>query len=328
MKEILIRLFNQEKLTKNEAEEVLINIGSGKYSEPEIASFLTVYLMRSITPEELAGFRNALLKLCIPVNLSEFNTIDVCGTGGDEKNTFNISTLTAFVLAGAGEKVVKHGNYGVSSACGSSNILEYFGYKFSNEESKLKADLEKSGICYLHAQLFHPAMKHVGPVRKALKMKTFFNMLGPLVNPGSPKNQLVGVYNQEVLRLYSYVFRELDMNYAIVHSLDGYDEVSLTGDFRYVSNKANDTLSPESLGLKKVKKEDLFGGNTVEEAAKIFMDILEVNGTEAQNSAVVANAGLGIKCIHPELSIKDSIQKAKESLESKKALEAFKLLVN
>ena len=279
MKEILTQLFNQKTLTKSEAEEILMNIGTGIYSEPEIASFLTVYLMRSITPEELAGFRNALLNLCIPVNLSEYNTIDVCGTGGDEKNTFNISTLTAFVLVGAGEKVAKHGNYGVSSACGSSNILEYFGYKFTNEESKLREDIEKSGICYFHAQLFHPAMKHVGSVRKALKMKTFFNMLGPLVNPSKPKNQLVGVYNQEVLRLYSYVFRELNMNYAIVHSLDGYDEVSLTSDFRYVSNDANDTLSPESLGLKKVNQEELFGGNTVEEAANIFINILEGKGT-------------------------------------------------
>lgn len=328
MREILTLLFDQKTLTKSEAEEVLTNIGTGKYSELEIASFLTVFLMRPITSEELAGARSAFLKLCIPVDLSGYNTIDVCGTGGDEKNTFNISTLSAFVLAGAGEKVAKHGNYGVSSPCGSSNVLEYFGYKFSSDSGKLRSDLEKSGICYMHAQLFHPAMKFVAPVRKALKMKTFFNMLGPMVNPSNLKNQLVGVYNQEVLRLYSYVFRDLNINYTIIYSMDGYDEISLTGDFRYFSNYGNDTLSPESLGMKKVKPEELFGGNTVEEAAKIFIDVLEGRGTETQNSVVVANAALGIKCIHQNLSLEECIARAKESLESKKALQALKLLVN
>jgi anthranilate phosphoribosyltransferase len=328
MKELLTHLFEQKTLSRKDAENILTEIGSGKYSDAEIASFLTVFLMRTITPEELSGFRDALLKLCVRIDLSGFNTIDVCGTGGDEKNTFNISTLSAFVLAGAGEKVAKHGNYGVSSGCGSSNVLEYYGYKFSNEKSKLKKEIETAGICYFHAPLFHPAMKSVGPVRKALKLKTFFNMLGPMVNPSFPKNQLVGVYNQEVLRLYSYVYRDTGKNYIIIHGLDGYDEISLTGDFKYESNNSSDTLSPEAMGLKKVKPDELFGGNSVEEAAKIFIDILEGNGTEAQNNVVIANAAMGIKCIHQDLSIPDCVEKAKESLGSGKALNAFKTLIN
>ncbi len=328
MKEILNYLFDHKILSREEAKEVLIRIGKGQYSDPEIASFLTVYLMRKITPRELAGFRDALLELCIPVNLPEYNTIDVCGTGGDDKNTFNISTLTAFVLAGADVKVVKHGNYGVSSVCGSSNILEYYGYKFSNEENKLRKEIEKANICYLHAPLFHPAMKSVGPVRKSLKVKTFFNILGPMVNPSRPENQLVGVFNEEVMNLYNDVYKDTGISYAIVHCLNGYDEISLTGPFKHVSNDSDEILSPEDLNLKTVTNDDLFGGNTVEEAAGIFDSIINGNGSEAQNNVVIANAAMGLKCFYKNKSLYDCIGYAKESLFSKKALQALNKLID
>lgn len=292
MKKILNYLFEHKTLSRSEAEEVMINIAGGKYSETEIAAFITVYLMRSITVEELSGFRNALLNLCNRVNLSDFDTIDVCGTGGDNKETFNISTLTAFVLAGAGVKVAKHGNYGVTSACGSSNILEHFGYRFSTDPGKLKRELGESGICFLHAPLFNPAMKTVAPVRKALKVKTFFNMLGPTVNPSSPKRQMIGVYSLEIARLYNYMYQESDINYAIVHSLDGYDEVSLTSSFRYIFNGTEQILDPETISYQKVLPADLAGGKSVKESAEIFIGILEGRGTTARNSTVLATPSL------------------------------------
>ncbi len=327
MKEILNHLFAHNTLSKTEAQSILSKVTNGEFSDPEIASFLTVFLMRKITPDELSGFRTALLEKCVPVDLDGMNTIDVCGTGGDEKNTFNISTLTSFVIAGAGIKVVKHGNYGVSSSCGSSNVLESFGYKFSNETDKIKKELDKANICYLHAPFFHPAMKHVGPVRKSLKVKTFFNLLGPMVNPSRPKNQIVGVYNQEVQDLYNGVYKDLGINYNILYSLDGYDEISLTGDFRVLSDKADKVYSPESIGLKKVKPEELFGGDTVPEAAGIFKSILEGNGTQAQVGAVLANAAFAIQTVYPEKAIEDCLAIAKESLESKKALGALNKLI-
>ncbi len=327
MKEILNYLFGHKVLDREKAKEILIRIGRGQYSDPEIASFLTVFLMRKITSQELAGFRDALLDLCIPVDFSDYNTIDVCGTGGDEKNTFNISTLTAFVLAGAGLKVVKHGNFGVSSACGSSNILEYYGYKFSNDENKLRNEIEEAGICYFHAPLFHPAMKSVATVRKSLRVKTFFNILGPIVNPARPGNQLIGVFNQEVMELYNDVYSGTGVNYVIVNSLDGYDEISLTGEFRYISNYSDEILTPEALQLKRVKNKDLFGGDTVEEAAGIFDDILNGDGSEAQNNVIIANAAMALKCYFSDKSIEECISEAKESLSGKKALNVLKRII-
>ena len=323
MKEILSCLTNHHFLTKEQAKETLTGIGKGNYAEAEIASFLTVFMMRPIQAQELAGFREALLDLCVPVDLSEFNTIDVCGTGGDSKNTFNISTLAAFVVAGAGIKVVKHGNYAVSSACGSSNLIEHFGYKFSNDPEKLKKDLEKSNICYLHAPLFHPAMKYVAPVRAALRLKTFFNMLGPMVNPARPQNQLVGVYSPEVMELYNGVYKETGMNYTILHSKDGFDEISLTADVNSISHEGSGKLTPEDFGFKKWKEDDLYGGETIEEAAKIFMDILKKKGTEAQDEAVLANAAMAIKTVHPEKSLDKCVEISIGSLKTGSALEAF-----
>lgn len=320
MKDTLNYLFAGNTLTKEEARTILTRVGEGQFSEAEIAALLTVFRMRKIKAEELSGFRQAMLDLSIVVDLSEFNAIDVVGTGGDGKNTFNISTLSCFVLAGAGYKVTKHGNYGLSSVSGASNMFEYFGYKFSNNADKLRKEVEQAGICFLHAPLFHPAMKHVGPVRKALKVKTLFNMMGPIINPSRPKSQLVGVSDLEIMDLYHRVFADSDQNYMIVNSLDGYDEISLTGDARYVSNQTEDSISPAHFGFKVVRQEDLSGGNSVEDAAKIFKNVLEGKGTEAQQNVVIANAALGIQCISPEKSLASCIAEASESLASGKAL--------
>jgi len=328
MKDILNYLFSGGTLSKAEAHQTLVRIAEGHFSDAEIASFLTVFRMRPIKAEELAGFRQALLELCVAIDLSDYNTIDVVGTGGDGKNTFNISTLSCFVLAGAGLKVSKHGNYGLSSVSGSSNMFEYFGYQFSNDQGKLRREIEEIGICFLHAPLFHPAMKSVGPVRKALKVKTLFNMMGPIINPSFPKNQLVGVYDLDVMDLYHQVFRESGQNYIIVNSLDGYDEISLTGDARFVSNLTEDNLSPADFGFAKDTQEELFGGETVADAARIFINVLEGTGTEAQQNVVIANAALGIRCIYPEKSLIDCVAEASESLKSKKALATFQKLMN
>ncbi|WP_372753044.1 anthranilate phosphoribosyltransferase [Mariniflexile sp.] len=325
MKHILNRLINHESISSEEAKLVLVNISKGDYNQSQIAAFLTVYMMRSITLEELRGFRDALLELCIPIDLKDFNAIDLCGTGGDGKDTFNISTLASFVTAGAGVNVAKHGNYGVSSACGSSNVMEYLGIKFSNDEDFLKRSMDKAGICVLHAPLFHPAMKNVAPIRRELGVKTFFNMLGPMVNPSFPKNQMVGVFNLELLRLYGYLYQNTDKNYAVVHALDGYDEISLTGPTKVISNHAETMFVPEDLGVSKITQDAIFGGDTVASSAKIFMDVIQGNGTEAQNNVVCANAGLAIATTN-QVSHKQGFELAKESLLSGKGLKALQTI--
>lgn len=327
MKEILSYLFDHKTLTRDDAKMVLTNIASGKYNDPEIAAFISVYLMRSITVEELSGFRDALLELCIPVDLSGFNTIDVCGTGGDGKNTFNISTLTSFVVAGAGEKVAKHGNYSVSSNCGSSNVMEYFGYKFSADEGKLRKEIDKAGICFLHAPFFNPAMKNVAPVRKSLRVKTFFNMLGPMVNPSSPGNQLIGVFSLDVARLYNYIYQDSGVNFTIIHSLDGYDEISLTGPFKAFTDRWERTITPEETGLKRLSPEQIYGGETVEESSRIFIDVLEGRGTEGQNHAVIANAAFALQTLSHTLGIETAVQRATDSLLSGRGARVFKKLI-
>ena len=326
MKQILNRLINQESISTEEAKRVLVNISLGQYNQSQIASFLTVYMMRSITLEELQGFRDALLELCIPVNLSDFDPIDLCGTGGDGKDTFNISTLASFITAGAGVNVAKHGNYGVSSASGSSNVMEALGIHFSDKSDFLKYSIEKAGICVLHAPLFHPAMKNVAPIRKALGVKTFFNMLGPMVNPAFPKNQMVGVFNLELQRIYGYLYQNTDKKYSIVHALDGYDEISLTGNTKIISNASETMLSPSDLGLEQLEQSDLFGGDTVKEAAKIFKNIINGKGTDAQNNVVCANAGLAIATAK-QISHLEGFELAKESLESGRAKISLEKLI-
>jgi anthranilate phosphoribosyltransferase len=326
MKEILSYLYQGFPLSRQEAREILIKIGQNSFSEIEISSFLTVFLMRKITPDELAGFRDALLNLCIPVDLRGMETIDVCGTGGDGKNTFNISTLSAFVLAGAGIRVVKHGNYGVSSPVGSSNILEYFKYQFTNDNKRLQNEVETAGITFLHAPLFHPAMKYVAPVRRTLKTKTFFNMLGPMINPASPKYQFTGVYSSEVQDLYSMVYQHSSQQFMIIHDLGGYDEISLTGPVKVISNDGEEIVRPETFGFSPVNKTALFGGNTPDEAALIFMRVLENSATVEQKNIVLANSAAGLHCIYPEKAWIDCAGIVRESLESGQALKSFKKL--
>jgi len=326
MKTILNRLINHEQLNKEEAREVLVNISEGKYNTSQIAAFITVYMMRSITVEELAGFRDALLDLCIAVPFEGYNAIDLCGTGGDGKNTFNISTLSSFVAAGAGINVTKHGNYGVSSVSGSSNVMESFGIKFTNDADFLKCCLDEAGICVLHAPLFHPAMKNVGPIRRELGVKTFFNMLGPMVNPAFPENQLVGVFNLELARLYGYLYQDTKKNFTILHSIDGYDEISLTGNTKAIRNNSERMLTAEDFGVHRIKQEDIYGGDTIESSAAIFKKVISGEGTEAQNNVVCANAGMAIATVK-NLEPKAGFELAKESLLSGKGLERLNKLI-
>jgi len=325
MKNILNRLINHEILSKEEAKAVLVNISNGNYNSSQIASFLTVYMMRSISIEELAGFREALLELCIRVDLSAYNTIDLCGTGGDGKDTFNISTLASFVAAGAGIKVAKHGNYGVSSISGSSNVMESLGVKFSNDNDFLNKCIDQAGICILHAPLFHPAMKNVGPIRKELGVRTFFNMLGPMINPSFPKNQLVGVYNLELARKYAYLYQNTDINFTILHSLDGYDEVSLTCPTKTISDRIEGVLNPADFGVRQLSQSEIEGGKTIEESAQMFINILSGKGTEAQNNVVCANAGMAIATV-TKCTPLEGFELAKESLLSGKGLAALNKL--
>ncbi len=325
MKEVLNRLIQHQTLSKSEAKEILIHIANGSYNTSQIASFLTVYMMRSVAVEELEGFRDALLELCLNVDLSMYNPIDLCGTGGDGKDTFNISTLASFVTAGAGVKVAKHGNYGVSSSCGSSNVLEHLGIKFSNDKDYLERAIDQAGICVLHAPLFHPAMKNVAPIRRELGVKTFFNMLGPMVNPAFPPNQMVGVFNLELARLYSYLYQKTDKNFSIVHALDGYDEISLTSDAKIISRGDERMISASDFDLKPLQMSQIAGGNTIENAAKIFLSVLENQSSEAQKQVVCANAALAIKTVK-NIDIKEAYQQARESIESGNALAVFKKL--
>ncbi|WP_226390244.1 anthranilate phosphoribosyltransferase [Penaeicola halotolerans] len=328
MKEILNQLIAYQSLDKATAKEILKNITQGKYNASQMAAFMTVYLMRSITVEELEGFREAMLELCVPVEISEYDAMDLCGTGGDGKDTFNISTLSSFIVAACGQPVAKHGNTGVSSICGSSNLLAHFGYEFTNDIGKIKQSLDTAGICFLHAPLFHPAMKNVAPIRKDLGVKTFFNMLGPMVNPSFPKKQLVGVFSLELARLYGYLYQNTDAKFAILHALDGYDEISLTGAFKMVSHSGEKLYDPDDLGLETIQAAQIKGGETVEESAKIFEDILRGNGTKAQNQVVIANAAAALVTANEAISFPEAVAQAEEALLSKKALGVFQKLVS
>lgn len=329
MKNILTTLFENKTLSKEEAKLILMNIAAGKYNASQIAAFMSVYLMRSITVQELAGFQEAMLDLCLHMNFDTHETIDIVGTGGDGKDTFNISTLACFITAGTGIKVTKHGNYGVSSVSGSSNVLEAIGYTFSNKQELLQKQLDQAGICFMHAPLFHPAMKSVAPIRKELGVRTFFNMLGPIVNPCFPAYRLIGVYNMEMARLYNYLLQNSpSSSYTIVHSFDGYDEISLTADFKLISKKSEQVVQPRELGLPLLKAADIEGGQTVDAAATLFLQILNGEGTSAQNMVACMNAAMAIHCVHPERTIMDCFSQAQASLQSKKALQVYKRLIN
>lgn len=327
MKKILDALYQHQQLGYQEAREILSALAAGAYNPSQIASFMTVFLMRGVSVQELSGFRDALMDLCLRIDLSDFDTIDLCGTGGDEKNTFNISTLASFVVAGAGYRVAKHGNYGQSSVSGSSNVLEYLGYQFKKDEEQLKRELNEAGICFMHAPLFHPAMKTVAPIRKELGVKTFFNMLGPLVNPSQPDSQLTGVYSLELARMYHYLFQQSGKNYAIVYGMDGYDECSLTSATKVLDNQGEHLFTPEDLGSAPLQAESISGGDSVHSAAAIFIAVLEGRATEAQTKVVAANAALALRCAG-NISLSDSLLLAKESLQSQKALQVFKKLIS
>lgn len=326
MKEILNELIEHRSLSPAQAKKVLLDLASGRYNPSQMSAFMTVYMMRALTLDELQGFRDAMLELCVPVRFLE-PVMDVCGTGGDGKSTFNISTLSAFVVAAAGQPVAKHGNYGVSSVSGSSNVLEYFGYKFTNDYDRLARSLEKANIFFMHAPLFHPAMKNVAPIRKELGVKTFFNMLGPMVNPAFPPKQMVGVFSLELARQYGYLYQDTDKDFAIVHDLQGYDEISLTGPYKVFSNEGEEIMTPADLGLGEVPPESIRGGESVKESADIFLNILEGRGSKEQNAVVVANAGMALYCADKKSGIDVAVSKASESLESRKALQAFKKLL-
>ena len=327
MKKILNRLTQYETLTEKESRAIIIDISEGKLNTSEISSFLTIFMIRNITIEELNGFRKALIELSLKIDLNEFDPIDLCGTGGDEKDTFNISTLASFVTAGSGVKVAKHGNYGVSSSCGSSNVLEYLNLKFNNDSDKIRKAVDKANICFLHAPLFHPAMKNVAPVRKELGLKTFFNMLGPMVNPSMPKKQVVGVYNLELARIYNYLYQTTDINYNIIHSIDGYDEISLTKGTKVYSRESEFILDSKDFSLKDIDSKNIRGGKDIESSSKIFMDVLNGEASNDQENVVCANASLAI-AISKDISIIEAFYKAKESIKTKNALKCFNELIN
>ena len=328
MKKILQYLFEHKTLAREQAKEILTRISKGEFNDTEIAAFITVFLMRSITIEELQGFRDALLELCVKVDLNGMETVDIVGTGGDGKNTFNISTLACFVVAGTGNKVAKHGNYGATSISGASNVMEQLGYKFKNDTARLRQEVEMAGICFLHAPLFHPALKTVGPVRKNLGIRTFFNMLGPMVNPASPSTQLVGVYNLEMARIYNYLLQQTASRFTIIHGLDGYDEISLTGDTKVITNRGERVMTPEELGRRMVNAADIYGGNTVEEAAKIFSRILKGEGSWAQNAVVLANAAMALHATGTYAGYEEAYYSAVDSLESGQANAALEKLIS
>jgi anthranilate phosphoribosyltransferase len=328
MKKILNHLFEHKTLSRDQARDVLIAMSEGHYNESELAAFITVFLMRSITIDELLGFRDALLSLAIKIDLGNWRVMDIVGTGGDGKNTFNISTLACFIVAGTGRKVAKHGNYGASSISGSSNVMEQLGYQFTHDVTRLQKEIETANICFLHAPLFHPALKVVGPIRKNLGVRTFFNMLGPLVNPASPSTQLIGVYNLEMARIYNYVLQYTDHSYTIIHSLDGYDEISLTNDTKVITASGEKIYSPRELGKRLVIAEDLYGGDTLEEAAGIFRQVISGNGSWAQNAVVLANAAMALMGTGEYSQYEDAYQHAVESLENGAALRALENLIN
>lgn len=327
MKKILQFLFEHKTLSRDQARDVLVNISKGSYNEHEVTAFITIYLMRSITINELQGFRDALLDLCLKVDMNGYELIDIVGTGGDGKNTFNISTLACFVVAGTGQKVAKHGNYGVTSTSGASNVMEQLGYKFKNNTDALRKEVDEANICFMHAPMFHPALKAVAIIRKNLGVRTFFNMLGPMVNPAQPKYQLIGVYNLEMARIYSYLLQQTNKPFTIIHGMDGYDEISLTGDTKVITADGERMYTATEIGKRTVQPQDIYGGNTADEAARIFFKIIKGEGTFAQNAVVLANAAMALQSTGKFSNYNAAYDAAVQSLESGKAYDGLLKLV-
>lgn len=327
MRNILSRLFNHEELTREEAKDLMLNIIVGKYNDSQIAALLAAFQMRGVKVEELTGFRDALLASRLHVELSAYKPIDIVGTGGDGKNTFNISTCACFIVAGAGYHVAKHGNYGATSVSGASDVIEQHGVKFTNDQNCLTRTMEECGMVYMHAPLFNPAMKSVASVRKALHVRTIFNLLGPLVNPSLPAYQLLGVADLSQMRLYTNVFQRLNIGFAVVNNLDGYDEISLTDEFKVMTNRYETIYTPSELGFSLARQEELYGGVTPKEASRIFDNVLENKATRAQTDCVLINASFAIQTMEPEKTIEECVAIARESLESGKALNTLKKFI-
>jgi anthranilate phosphoribosyltransferase len=327
MKKYLSQLIEGASLTREDTRTIMLGITEQKYNDYQIAALLMALQTRGVTVDEMLGFRDGLLETGKKVNLDDYNTLDIVGTGGDGKNSFNISTCSAFVIAGAGYKVSKHGNGGSTSISGASNVLAGHGVKFTDNIDTLRRSLDEANICYLHAPLFAYGMKFVGPIRKALGVPTCFNLIGPLVNPCNPKNSLHGTANQSQQRLYTNIHQKIGDNYGVVTSYDGYDEISLTSGFKINTKYYEKVYTPIDMGLKYVKPSDIYGGNTAEEAMQIFDNVLQNKCTEAQRNVILANAACGISLMEEGLTISETISKARESLESGKALECFRKFV-
>lgn len=327
MKEILQYLFDHQTLSKAQAKSILLEISKNIFNEIEVTSFVTVFLMRSITLAELEGFTEALQQLAPKIDLGTDDLVDIVGTGGDGKNTFNISTLASLVVAGTGQKVAKHGNYAASTISGASNVLETLGYRFKETEEELKSDLEKGNFCYLHAPIFHTSLKSIAPMRKNLGLKTFFNMLGPLINPAQPKYTMIGVANLEIARIYQYLLQKKNADFLLVNALDGYDEISLTNDTKMIDKYGEKIYSAEELQFRNIEAESIFGGNSIEEAAEIFKFILEGKGTYEQNAVVLANAAMALNNTEKFGTYKNCLMMAKESLMEGKALNCLNVLI-
>lgn len=323
MKEILLRLFAYEELSSSEACSLMLGVTNGDYNDAQLASLLTVFQMRGVTVPELVGFRRALLSTRVPVDLSDYAPIDIVGTGGDGKNTFNISTCACFVVAAAGYTVAKHGNYGATSVSGASNVMEQHGVRFTADEARLRRSVEGCGVAYLHAPLFNPAMKHVASVRRSLQVRTLFNLLGPLINPCCPPYQLLGVADLAQMRLYTLTLQELGVGFAVVNNLDGYDEISLTDEFKVMTNRYETIYRPSDLGFALAPQEALSGGATPEEAAHIFDAVLQGRATQAQTDCVLINASFAIQARHPQRPIDECVAVAHEALASGKAWKTF-----
>ena len=328
MKDILNRMLNHEELTREETKNILVGITKSEYPNEQITALLTALQMRGITVDELLGFRDGILETGVPVPLDCDRYIDVVGTGGDRKNTFNISTTSCFVIAGAGYKVAKHGNYAATSTSGASNVIANHGVMFTDDIDKLNRCINECGIIYLHAQLFAKAMKFVGPIRKALQFPTCFNLLGPIVNPSKPQCQLLGVANLDQMRLYNNVYQKIGIDYGIVNSIDGYDEISLTGDFKVTTNCYERIFNPSDLGFGITKPEELRAGADEKEAKEIFDNVLANTALPAQKNVVLANAAFGIQVLEKgKKDIAECVEIARESIDSGKALATFKKFV-
>ena len=327
MKQYLELLIEGHELSRNDTYNIMLNITREKYSVQEISALLMGIQMRGVSVDELLGFRDGLLDTGKSIDLSNYNTLDIVGTGGDGKNTFNISTCSAFVIAGAGYKVSKHGNGASTSVSGASNVLEGHGVKFSSDPDIHRRSLDEAGICYFHAPLFAYGMKFVGPSRKALRVPTCFNLLGPLVNPGRPKNSLHGTATQTQMRLYTSIHQKLGDNYGVITSYDGYDEISLTSGFKIATNHFEKVYTPKEMGLNYVYSEDIYGGRNASDALQIFDNVLENRCSNAQKEVILANAACGISVMDRNIGMEDSISIARESLESGRAMQCFKKFV-